>query len=99
MRDSACSCADSRYCAQPLDTPAGKMDAHLYSSDRPDAFFAVGYADYPLALVVGGPPEQLFAGMRDTWTRAHRRPARHLTTAPLKLAGHYPGIEFWAKGR
>jgi hypothetical protein len=35
------------------------MFAHLYSSDRPDSYFAVGYANYPLALVVGIAPEQL----------------------------------------
>ena len=46
-----------------------KMVAHLYSSDRPDSFFAVGYADYPLAAVVGGSPADLFSGVRDTWLR------------------------------
>jgi hypothetical protein len=38
------------------------MFAHLYSSDRSDSYFAVGYADYPLALVVGIAPEQLPPG-------------------------------------
>ena len=57
------------YVRQDIDTPAGKMTAHLYSSDRPDAYYAVGYVDYPLALVTGAPPEQLFATVRDTWVR------------------------------
>src|SRR6476660_6614126 len=29
------------YARQQLKTPAGTMVAHLYSSDRPDSFFAV----------------------------------------------------------
>jgi hypothetical protein len=86
------------YARQQLNTPAGKMVAHLYSSDRPDSFFAVGYADYPLAAVVGGPPADLFSGVRDTWLR---RIEGKLTASDngIKLAGQYPGLEFQAGGK
>src|SRR5215210_6870959 len=84
------------YVRQDIDTPAGKMTAHLYSSDRPDAYYAVGYVDYPLALVAGTQPEQLFANVRDTWVR---RVQGKLVAADgsLKLAGQHPGLEFSAE--
>lgn len=89
---------EAHYVRQDLDTPAGKMSAHLYSSDRPDSYFAVGYSDYPLGLVVGTPPEQVFAGVRDTWVR---RIQGRLVSAnrELTLAGKYPGMEFTAEGK
>jgi hypothetical protein len=89
---------EPHYTRQQLNTAAGKMFAHLYSSDRPDSYFAVGYADYPLALVVGGSPEQLFSGVRDTWLR---RIGGTLTATDntVKLDGKYPGIEFQARGK
>ena len=86
-----------RYAKQPVETPAGRTIAHLYSSDRPDAFFAVGYSDYPLAAVVGTPPENIFVGVRDTWVR--RVEGKLVTSSPLKLEGKYPGLEFTAEGR
>ena len=86
-----------RYARQPIDTPAGKMYGHLYSSDRPDAFLAVGYSDYPIALVSGAKPEELFAGVRDTWVK--RIDGRLTLTSPLRLQGTYPGMEFSAEGR
>src|SRR5215213_5452322 len=52
------------YASQQLDTPAGKVPAHLYSSPRGDSYFAVGYSDYPLSQVVGGSPDALFAQIR-----------------------------------
>lgn len=85
------------YVRQMLDTPAGKMEAHLYSSDRPDAYFAVGYSDYPLALVLGGSREQLFAGVRDTWVR--RLEGRLTSTDDRMKAGAYPGYAFSAEGK
>jgi hypothetical protein len=86
------------YARQVLDTPAGRMEAHLYSSDRPDAYFAVGYSDYPLALVVGGSPQQLFAGVRDTWVR--RLEARVTATDDrITLGGRYPGYAFSGEGK
>ena len=86
------------YTKQQLDTPAGKMFAHLYSQQRRDAFFAVGYADYPLALVVGAPPDQMFAGVRDTWTR---RIAGKVVAQDnhIKLPPRHRGIEFLAEGK
>lgn len=85
------------YARQQLDTPTGKVLAHLYSSPRPDSFFAVGYSDYPLAQVVGRSPEALFAHVRDTWVkRIEGRPVR---MSPIKLAGQYPGVEFSAEGK
>ncbi|MGZ8201893.1 MAG: hypothetical protein ACXWUB_01470 [Burkholderiales bacterium] len=85
------------YARQSLDTPAGKMEAHLYSSDRPDAYFAVGYSDYPLALVLGGSREQLFAGVRDTWLR---RIDGRITSSDDRVTagGKYPGYAFSARG-
>lgn len=84
------------YFPQQLDTPAGKLSAYLYSSDRPDAFFAVGYTDYPLALAVGAAPEKVFAAARETWLK--RVNATGGTPVPLKLAGKYPGMQFTAVG-
>jgi hypothetical protein len=86
-----------QYQRQMLDTPAGRMEAHLYSSERPDAYFAVGYSDYPLALVLGGSPRELFAGVRDTWVR---RLEGRLTSADDRItAGSYPGYAFSAEGK
>jgi hypothetical protein len=85
------------YLKQELDTPAGKMTAYLYSSDRVNSYYAVGYSDYPLALVVGVDPEQIFSGVRDTWVR--RIGGRLVKTDnKLELAGSYPGLQFEAEG-
>lgn len=84
------------YVRQQLDTPAGKMSAHLYSADRPDAYYAVGYSDYPLALVLAASPDQIFAGARDTWVK--RIQGKLSGSSPLKLAGKYPGLRFTAEG-
>jgi hypothetical protein len=85
------------YTRQMLDTPAGKMEAHLYSSDSDDAYFAIGYSDYPLALIVGGSPQQLFAGVRDTWVR--RLEGRLVSTDDRIAAGKHPGYAFSADGK
>lgn len=86
-----------QYVRQDINTPAGKMTAHLYSSDRPDTYYAVGYVDYPLGLVAGSPPEQLLASVRDTWVR--RVQGRLIASdATLRLDGKYPGLEFSAEG-
>jgi len=89
---------DPHYQRQQLNTRAGKMFAHLYSSDRRDSYFAVGYADYPLALVVGTAPEQLFSGVRQTWVQ---RIDGKLSASDdtIKLAGKYAGTEFQAAGK
>src|SRR5215210_6675501 len=89
---------DPHYQRQQMRTAAGKMTAHLYSSDRPDSYFAVGYADYPLALVVGTAPEQLFSGVRQTWLQ---RIDGKLTATDdtIKLDGKYAGTEFQAAGK
>lgn len=82
---------------QALDSPAGKMTAYLYSSDRPASYYAVGYTDYPLALVVGKDPDKVFEGVRDTWVR--RIGGRRVgADSKLMLAGGYPGLEFTAEG-
>jgi hypothetical protein len=85
------------YDRQRFETPAGAMEAHLYSSDQPQSYFAVGYTDYPLALVVGAAPDELFSGVRETWLRRIRG---EVVTArdTAKLSGAYPGYEFTAKG-
>lgn len=89
---------DPHYLRQQVDTPAGRMFAHLYSSDRPASYFAVGYADYPLALVIGTPPERLFSAVRQTWIE---RIDGKLTASDgtIELAGKYPGTEFQASGK
>ena len=86
----------ARYTRQLLETPVGHMQAHLYSSDRPDAFFAVGYTDYPLTFAMTKLPQEILTGVRDTWVR---RINGRLTTSDnsLKL-GKYPGLEFSARG-
>jgi hypothetical protein len=88
---------DPRYTAQTVPTPEGPMTAHLYSSDRPLSYYAVGYSDYPLALVAGEDPQKIFSGVRDTWVRRVRG---HIVgpQSPLTLAGRYPGLEFTAEG-
>lgn len=82
---------------QEFETPAGRMRAHLYSSDRPTSYYAVGYSDYPLAFAIGENPDRIFNGVRDTWVRRIGGrvigPVRKLT-----LAGKYPGMEFNAEG-
>ena len=89
---------EPHYIKHEIDTPAGKMYAFLYSSERPESYFAVGYADYPLALVVGAPPEKVFAGVRDTWVK--RIGGRLVSSdSTRKLDGTYPGMEFVAEGR
>lgn len=85
------------FMKMPVDTPAGRAMAHLYSSDRPDAYFAVGYTDYPLAAMVGTPPDELFAGIRDTWVR--RIDGKLGISSPVRLNRQYPGLEFTAVGR
>ena len=82
---------------QQLDTPAGRMGAHLYSSDRPASYYAVGYSDYPLAFAVTENPDAIFKGVRDTWLR--RIGGRSIgPDRKLTLAGKYPGVEFTAEG-
>ena len=85
------------YVPQQFNTPAGKLSAHLYSSDRPDAYFAVGYTDYPLALAVTSAPEKVFEGARDTWVK--RIDGRLTSTTPLKLENKHPGMQFTATGK
>jgi hypothetical protein len=86
-----------QYARQQIDTPAGKVPAHLYSSARGESFFAVGYSDYPLAQVVGGSPDSLFNQVRDTWVK--RIDGTLVRSSPIKLAGQHPGIEFSAEGK
>jgi hypothetical protein len=88
---------DPQYRRQQVQTPGGKMFAHLYSSDRPDSYFAIGYADYPLSLVVGGSSDQLFSSVRETWLK---RIEGKLVASDntLKLDGTYPGSAFEAVG-
>lgn len=90
--------AEPLYTKQNLDTPAGRMTAHLYSSDRTASYYAVGYSDYPLSLVIGENPQKVFNGVRDTWVR--RIQGRLVgTESKLVLAGGHPGVEFSAEGK
>jgi hypothetical protein len=88
---------DPKYARQQLQTPAGRMFAHLYSSERRESFFAAGYSDYPLAAVVGSSPADLLSGVRDTWLRRIEGKLTR-TDDRLKLDGTYPGTEFEAVG-
>lgn len=88
---------EPRYARQQVDTPGGKTYAHLYSSDRPDAFFAVGYSDYPLGYVLSSKPEEVLSGVRDTWVQ--RVQGRLVTSSQTRIDGKYPGVEFTAEGR
>jgi hypothetical protein len=86
------------YTKREIEVPAGRIVAHLYVSDRPDSVVAIGYTDYPIALVLGAPPEKLFAGVRDTWlNRLHGTLTR--SDRPLKIDDKHPGIEFSADGQ
>lgn len=87
--------AEPHYVRQQLDTPAGKMEAHLYSSDRPDSYFAVGYSDYPLAFFVRSRPEDILAGVRETWLR---RINGHIVTSDTAPLGKHPGLQLTARG-
>lgn len=85
------------YTKREIELPAGKIVAHLYLSEQPESVVAIGYTDYPLSLVLGSPPEQLFSGVRDTWLRRlHGTLTR--SDRPLKIDGKHPGIEFSADG-
>ena len=86
----------AHYAQQPIDTPAGRMVGHLYSSDRPDGYFAVGYSDYPIAHVIGSPAQDVLTGVRDTWVK--RVDGKLTMTGAIEIAGKYPGIEFAADG-
>jgi hypothetical protein len=85
------------YDRREIATPAGTIVAHLYSSDRPDSVVAVGYSDYPLALVLQAGAGPLLAGVRDTWVR---RVNGRLTRSDdgLRIDGRHPGVEFVADG-
>lgn len=85
------------YTPQQFDTPAGRISAHMYHSDRPDAYFAIGYVDYPLALVVSSGPETILAGPQQAWMK--RIEGKVTSTQPLKLAGKHPGVQFTVEGR
>jgi hypothetical protein len=86
------------YVRHEIDTPAGKMIAHLYSSEHPQSYYAVGYSDYPLGLIAGTDPAQVFAGVRNTWVRRINGKLTG-TVNDLVLAGKYPGVEFHGEGR
>lgn len=87
----------ANYARQPMDTPAGRMVGHLYSSDRPDGYFAVGYSDYPIAHVIGSPPQEVLTGVRDTWVK--RVDGKLTMTGSIEIGGKYPGVEFVAEGK
>jgi hypothetical protein len=85
-----------QYARQALDTPEGRMEAHLYSSDRPDAYFAVGYTDYPLGFALTKDPQEILSGVRDTWVR--RINGRLVATDATAKVDKYPGLTFTARG-
>lgn len=86
---------EPHYARQELDTPSGKMQAHLYSSDRPDSYFAVGYSDYPLTFALSTRSEEIFSGVRDTWLK---RINGKLLLSDTQTLGKHPGMHFSARG-
>ena len=86
---------EAYYARQEVDTPAGKMQGHLYSSNRPDSYFAVGYSDYPLALALASRPEEILAGVRETWLR---RIGGRVISSSAEPLGKHPGLQFTARG-
>ena len=86
------------YTKREIDTPAGRIMAHLYLSDRQDSVVAIGYTDYPLALALGSPSDKLFAGVRDTWLKRLQGTITR-SDRPLTIDGKHPGIEFSADGQ
>jgi hypothetical protein len=87
----------AHYARQPIETPAGRMVGHLYSSDRPDGYFAVGYSDYPIAHVIGSPAKDVLTGVRDTWVK--RVDGKLTMSGAIEIDGKHPGVEFAAEGR
>ena len=86
---------EAHYARQELDTPSGKMQAHLYSSDRPDSYFAVGYSDYPLSFALSTRADEIFSGVRETWLK---RINGRLVASGSENLGKHPGIHFTARG-
>lgn len=89
---------EPEYDKRSIPTPAGPIVAHLYASSRRDSVVAIGYTDYPLGMVVGGTPEQVFAPARETWVKRVNGKIRSQDNR-LKLDGKHPGMEFFATGR
>ena len=87
----------AHYARQPVDTPAGRMVGHLYSSDRPDAYYAVGYSDFPLTHVLGRPAEEVLSGVRETWVK--RIDGRIVESKAIEIDGKHPGTAFVAEGK
>ena len=85
-----------RYAKQEGQTPVGKMYSHVYSSERPDAYYAVGYSDFPVAYALGTNREEILKGVRDGWVR--RIEGKVVASGPTRLDG-YDGIDFAAEGR
>jgi len=83
------------YARQTLDTPAGQMQAHLYSSDRPDAYYAIGFSDYPLTFAIQTQAEEILNGVRDTWVK---RINGKLVTSGREAHDKNPGLQFTARG-
>lgn len=80
-----------------LDTPIGKITGHWYSTERNDAVFGVGYADYPADFVQNAPPRQIFTIVREGWLKRIDGTLQGDMT-DIRAEGH-PGIEFMASGK
>ena len=50
---------------QPIDTPAGKIDAHIFMAESKTIAYVVAYADYPEQVVSQSNPELVLNGARD----------------------------------
>jgi hypothetical protein len=90
--------ADPRVEKRDLDTPAGKITGYWYSLEQKDSVFGVGYADYPLQILRGTPPRQMFTIVREGWLKKIAGKLEGNAT-DLKLDGKWHGMEFTARGQ
>lgn len=50
---------------QSVDTELGKLDIHIFTAERGDTAFVVGYSDYPQEIIQLSDPDQMLDGGRD----------------------------------
>lgn len=89
---------DVHYDKNVLDTPVGKIEAHMYSMELKDSVFGVGYSDYPEQMVQSMAPRRLFMAVRDTWVRRINGRLQG-DGADIRLEGKHPGMEIVAWGK
>lgn len=86
------------YDKRELDTPVGKIVAHMYSIEFKDSVFGVGYSDYPPQMVRSMTPRRLFMAVRDTWVRRIEGRLEG-DGIDIRLDKRHPGMEVVAWGK